>query len=157
MRLCRPAAAAGLLAITLGASSLANAQTAQNTQNAQSGAAPEDVVVARIDEDAVYLSDLEIERLGLPEQYRTIPLQQIYPQLVARVVERRLMAREAEKEGLADDPNVARLLRRAREALRFRLPRAAGAGRTDAHVPRAGLLLGGAKRKRSGFLRARGT
>ncbi len=114
MHFLPPLAAFGL-ATVLAAAPLG----AQTIQLGASGAGAEqagaDTVIARIDGDALYLSELEIERLGLPEQYRDMALEQIYPQLVASVVERRLMAREAERTGMAKDPIVARLLRRARD------------------------------------------
>ena len=52
-------------------------------------------MIARIGDEPVYLSELVMEHSALPQQYQQIPMQQIFPQLVTRMIERRLMSKEA--------------------------------------------------------------
>ncbi len=127
MRLLSPLAAlAPACALLIASAALAPlaAQTAQGGQTqaptasdaaTTDAAASGDRVVARIGDDPLYLSDLIVEQLALPPQYQQVPLDQIFPQLITRVIERRLMAAEAERAGMQDDPDIARLLRRARD------------------------------------------
>ena len=116
MRLRSPLAAVGLALAGLAGASTPAPLAAQTIQTGQPPAMPSgDTVIARIDGDPLHLSELVVEQLALPQQYQQIPLDQVFPQLVARVIERRLMAREAARVGLDGDPAVTRLLRRARD------------------------------------------
>ncbi len=116
MRLRSPLAAVGLALAGLAGASPPAPLAAQTIQTGQPPAMPSgDTVIARIDGDPLHLSELVVEQLALPQQYQQIPLDQVFPQLVARVIERRLMAREAARVGLDEDPAVTRLLRRARD------------------------------------------
>jgi len=86
---------------------------------AQQPSADEDTVVAIVDGVAVHRSELEEVARGLPEQFRQMPLQVLYGILLDRVIDFRLLANEAERLDVADDPAVEAALARARaEVLR---------------------------------------
>jgi peptidyl-prolyl cis-trans isomerase C len=81
---------------------------------AQQPSADEDTVVAIVDGVAVHRSELEEVARGLPEQFRQMPLQVLYGILLDRVIDFRLLANEAERLDVADDPAVEAALARAR-------------------------------------------
>jgi peptidyl-prolyl cis-trans isomerase C len=97
-------AAFGLLA--LGASALAQDQ-----------APAENPVVAVVNGEEVRRSDVEAVARSLPEQMRQAPLEQIYPMLLDRVIDFKLLADEAESQNLGDDPEVQPALELARESV----------------------------------------
>jgi peptidyl-prolyl cis-trans isomerase C len=51
---------------------------------------------------------------GLPEQFRQMPMETLYGILLDRVIDFRLLADEAERQGVGDDPEVEAALARAR-------------------------------------------
>ncbi len=77
-------------------------------------AAAEDPVVAVVEGEKILRSELEAAQAELPEQYRELPLAMIYDPLLARVIDRRLLAKEAERRGLATRPDVVAAIERAR-------------------------------------------
>jgi peptidyl-prolyl cis-trans isomerase C len=81
---------------------------------AQQPSTDEDAVVAVVDGVAVHRSELEEVARGLPEQFRQMPLQALYGILLDRVIDFRLLANEAERLDVADDPAVETALARAR-------------------------------------------
>jgi peptidyl-prolyl cis-trans isomerase C len=81
---------------------------------AQQPSTDEDTVVAIVDGVAVHRSELEEVARGLPEQFRQMPMQALYGILLDRVIDFRLLANEAERREVADDPAVEAALARAR-------------------------------------------
>jgi peptidyl-prolyl cis-trans isomerase C len=81
---------------------------------AQQPGADEDPVVAIVDGVAVHRSELEEVARGLPEQFRQMPLQALYGILLDRVIDFRLLANEAERLDVGNDPAVEAALARAR-------------------------------------------
>ena len=80
---------------------------------------PEDPVVAVVDGTEVRRSDVEAVARALPEQYRQVPLPQIYGMLLDRAIDFRLLANAAQEQDLAEDPAVEAALEKARtEVLR---------------------------------------
>jgi peptidyl-prolyl cis-trans isomerase C len=77
-------------------------------------AAPEDPVVAIVDGTEVHRSDVEAVARALPEQFRQVPLPQIYGMLLDRAIDFRLLANAAEEQDLAADPDVQAALAKAR-------------------------------------------
>lgn len=77
-------------------------------------AAADDPVVAVVEGEKILRSELEAAQAQLPEQYRQLPLEMIYDPLLARVIDRRLLAREAERRKLETRPEVKEALARAR-------------------------------------------
>lgn len=89
------------LSTLLVTSSLAMAQ-----DTAAQPAPPPDTVVATVNGDKITRADLLRFQESLPEQYRTMPLEMVYEPLLSRVIDTHLLAAEAKKQGLADDPVV---------------------------------------------------
>lgn len=69
-----------------------------------------DPVVATVDGDDIRLSEVIDTRSQLPLQYQSMPIEVMFPGLVERLIDMRLVAREARANGLADDPDVRREL-----------------------------------------------
>lgn len=95
------AAAFGLLAI----STAALAQGADNP------------VAATIDGTEILRSDVEAVMRTLPAQMQNAPIEQIYPMLLDRVIDFKLLEVEAENSNLAEDPDVLPALAEARAAV----------------------------------------
>lgn len=74
-----------------------------------------DPVLAVVNGAQIRKSDLEAAYQQLPEQYRQMPLEQIYEPLLDRVIDGRLLLAEAERENLAKDPKVQEDIQRARD------------------------------------------
>jgi peptidyl-prolyl cis-trans isomerase C len=64
-------------------------------------------VVARVDDTEIRRSDLLIAQMLLPESYRKLPLEAIYPLVLGQVIDNTLFVRAARAEGL-DDSAVLR-------------------------------------------------
>ena len=82
--------------------------------HAQQAAPAEDPVVAIVDGTEVRRSEVEAVARALPEQYRQVPLPQIYGMLLDRAIDFRLLANAAEEQDLAQDPDVETALAQAR-------------------------------------------
>jgi peptidyl-prolyl cis-trans isomerase C len=63
-----------------------------------------DPVVATVNGQPVRLSELEIAQQALPQQYRNMPLQAVFPALLDRIVDSKLVVQEGKKNKVADDP-----------------------------------------------------
>ena len=74
-----------------------------------------DPVVAVVNGKQIRKSDVEAVYATLPEQYRQMPLEQIFDPLVEQVVTSQLLLAKAEQEKVADNPEVEAQLERARE------------------------------------------
>lgn len=75
---------------------------------------PDDTVIARVNGQPVYVSELILLYEDLPPQYQQIPLQDIYEQLVARLIDRKLLTTEAFGKKQLEDKET---LRRAQYAV----------------------------------------
>jgi peptidyl-prolyl cis-trans isomerase C len=82
--------------------------------HAQQAAPAQDPVVAIVDGTEVHRSEVEAVARALPEQYRQVPLPQIYGMLLDRAIDFRLLANAAEEQDLAEDPDVQTALDQAR-------------------------------------------
>lgn len=69
---------------------------------------PGDPVVAKVDGQAIHLSDLKDAAQGLPESMRGMPPQTLYPMLLDQLIDGRLLVNQARKTGLDKDPSVQR-------------------------------------------------
>ncbi len=76
-------------------------------------AKPADPVIARVNGAEIHLSDLQQAALNLPDQYRQMPQQMLYPMLLDQLVDRRAIADYANKTGLDNDPLVKQAMDRA--------------------------------------------
>jgi peptidyl-prolyl cis-trans isomerase C len=79
-------------------------------------AAGQDPVIATVGDDKIHLSDLVAAEQGLPPQARAaLPQDQIYRQLLDRMVASKALVQQARAEGLANDPAVQRDIRQAED------------------------------------------
>jgi peptidyl-prolyl cis-trans isomerase C len=67
---------------------------------------PGNPVVARVDGTELRLSDVEAAQHNLPPQAQKLPLEQIYPMLLDRLVDGMLITEAGRKEHLDQDPEV---------------------------------------------------
>ena len=70
----------------------------------------EDPIIATVNGEAILNSDLTMFYDSLPQQYRQVAMVSLYDQLLEGLIESRLLAQEARKSGLMDDPTVKRRL-----------------------------------------------
>lgn len=94
-------AAIGLVALT-------------TTAFAQEQAGADDTVVATINGTEIFRTDIEFAAQALPEQMRQVPMEQIYPMLLDRVIDFKLLEVAAEDQKLGDDPEIQPALAQAR-------------------------------------------
>ena len=80
-----------------------------------SSAQTTDPVVAVVNGAQIKKSDVEAVYQTLPEQYRQMPLEQIFDPLVDQVVTSTLLLAKANEEKLADNPEVEAQLQRAHD------------------------------------------
>lgn len=107
-------ALAALFGLAGPASAQAPAAQAPAVQaSAAQGAA--DPVVARVDGTEVHLSDVQDAVQGLPTQYRSMPLQMLYPAVIDQLVDHMAVAAMARKQGLDKDQAVQHQMARAQE------------------------------------------
>ncbi len=69
------------------------------------------LVVARIDGNELHFSDVEAAQQNLPPQAKKLPLEQIYPMLLDRMVDGILVTKAGRKERLDQDPELQRRLK----------------------------------------------
>src|SRR6516165_10921208 len=67
---------------------------------------PPNTVVARVDGTELHLADVEAAQQNLPPQAQKLPLEQIYPMLLDRLVDGMLITKAGRKEHLDRDPEV---------------------------------------------------
>lgn len=63
-----------------------------------------DPVVATVNGQPVRLSELEIAQQSLPQQYRNMPLQAVFPALLERLIDSKLVVQEGRKSKTNEDP-----------------------------------------------------
>lgn len=74
-------------------------------------------VVATIDGRKIHLDVVKTAHSLLPNQYRAMPLDRIYPVLLDRVIDAKLLSSAGRKENLQNDPDVKRRLREMEDRL----------------------------------------
>lgn len=75
---------------------------------APSPAAGADPVVAIADGAAIHRSELLQMQAGLPEEYQQLPLEVLYPVMIERLIDAKLIVRAGRKEDLQNDAEVRR-------------------------------------------------
>ena len=120
MRTTRLAATAALLAALAG-TGLAQTAAAQDAPAAPAAtpaapAAKPDPVVARVNGSEIHLSDVQEAVASLPDEYRGLPPQMLFPMLLDQMIDRKAVVLLAEKQGLPKDPQVAKQMARAADA-----------------------------------------
>jgi peptidyl-prolyl cis-trans isomerase C len=98
----------GLATDPLGAADPSAVIPALNPMTA--GAPGANPVVARIDGVELRLSDVEAAQQSLPQQAQKLPLAQVYPILLTRLVDGALVTEAGRKQHLNQDPTVQRRL-----------------------------------------------
>jgi len=78
---------------------------------------PGNPVVARVDGVELRLSDVEAAQQNLPPQAKKLPLEQIYPTLLDRLVDGMLITKAGRKERLDQDPEVQSRLKQYEDRL----------------------------------------
>ena len=79
--------------------------------------AEDDPVVAVVDGAKIMRSDVVAAQQGLPKQYQALPFESIFPQLLEILVDAKLAAAEARRNGLMDDEDVKTAMARAEEQI----------------------------------------
>jgi peptidyl-prolyl cis-trans isomerase C len=72
--------------------------------------AKDDPVAAVVNGEKIYRSEVMFIVEALPEQFKQMPVAALYPQIIQRLVDRKLAAQAAKKEGYLDRPDVKRRL-----------------------------------------------
>jgi peptidyl-prolyl cis-trans isomerase C len=85
-------------------------------QAATPPAAKPDPVVATVNGSEIHLSDVQEAVAGLPDEYRNLPPQMLFPMLLEQLVDRKAVVMLAEKQGLQNDPLVKKQLARAEDS-----------------------------------------
>jgi len=67
-------------------------------------------VVAIVNGQPIYLSELEVAQQALPPQYRTMPLASVYPALLDRIADSKLVVADARKNKIEADSTFKRRL-----------------------------------------------
>lgn len=75
---------------------------------AQAAQPLKDPVVATVNGQPIRLSELEIAQQSLPQQYRNMPLQAVFPALLERIIDSKLVVQEGKKNKITDDPAFKR-------------------------------------------------
>jgi len=76
-----------------------------------------DDVVASVNGTPVYSSEINMLFQSLPDQYKRMPMQMLFPQLVDAVIDRKIVSQIAEKEGLLADETVRKRLTFTRDSI----------------------------------------
>ena len=67
-----------------------------------------DPIVATVNGHNIRLSELEVAQQALPPQYRSMPFQAVFPALLERIVDSKLVVQEAKKNKVNEDPAFKR-------------------------------------------------
>ena len=94
---------AAVVALGLGQAAPARAQTADSS------------VVARVNGEAITNTDMAMFHESLPAEYRQVPLETLYGQLLEGLIERKLLVMAARDAGLSDDETVKQRLAFAKD------------------------------------------
>ena len=94
---------------------LATSALAVLTLGAPVRAQTEDPVVAIVNGTQIKRSALEAAHEQLPDQYRQMPLEQLYDPLLDRVIDSQLLLVEAQKQKIGESPEVQAEVARARD------------------------------------------
>jgi peptidyl-prolyl cis-trans isomerase C len=107
----RPVRAALAFCIVAGMAGAAVAQQPGPKTPAQSAQPPADTpapakdpVVAVVNGQQIHLSDVEIAQQSLPQQYRNMPLAAVFPALLDRMVDSKLVEQDGRTNKVTDDP-----------------------------------------------------
>lgn len=74
-------------------------------QKPPQAAPPKDPVVATVNGQPIYLSELQVAQQALPPQYRNMPLSSVYPALLDRIIDSKLVVADGKKNKVEADPD----------------------------------------------------
>jgi peptidyl-prolyl cis-trans isomerase C len=80
-------------------------------------ASKDDPVAAVVNGEKIYRSEVMMIVASLPEQYRQMPAAALYPQIIQRLVDRKLLAQAAKKAGYLDKPEIQRRIEIGQEQI----------------------------------------
>ena len=83
---------------------------AQDQKPGAADAKAEDVVVAVVNGQKIMRSEVEFAAANLPQQYRQMPMQLIFPALLDQLIDAKLIASEGRRQNLQGDAEVKRKL-----------------------------------------------
>lgn len=112
-----PRGLAAALVLGLAGGLVPAADAAAQTAPAPAPAPAADPVVATVNGQSIRLSDVRRQQASLPPQYRQMPLQMIFPALLDRMVDVRLMVVEARKAEIQKTDDYKRRLAEIEEQL----------------------------------------
>ncbi len=76
-----------------------------------------DPVVAKVNGNPIYRSEIMLARQGLPPQYRQTPIEVVYGALLSQIINRKLIVAGARRQGLEKDPELTARLAEIEERL----------------------------------------
>ncbi len=103
-------AAAVVLAVGIGLAAWPRSAAAAETSEG-------DRIVAVVRGEEIHMSDVIALRDHLTEKYRDLPLEVMFPVLLERLIDQKLIAIEARESGIESDPEVRKRIARLRERL----------------------------------------
>lgn len=77
--------------------------------------ADKDPLLATVNGEGIYLSEVKEEIGNLPDQYRQLPAERIMPLMLNQLITNRLLLAEGNKQKLADSDDVKKKVERARD------------------------------------------
>jgi peptidyl-prolyl cis-trans isomerase C len=92
------------------------AQPTPPAASAPGAPAASDPVVAKVNGQAIHLSDLNFAAQTLPPELRSIPPQTLLPMLLEQQIDRKALVNEARRQGLDKDPAVERQMELAQDS-----------------------------------------
>lgn len=75
-----------------------------------------DPVVAKVNGQEIHASDVHEAIASLPDEYRNLPSNMLFPMVLDQLVDRKALVLFAQKQGLDKDPEVQRQIARAEDA-----------------------------------------
>lgn len=102
--------------LRLSAAAAVFAALAVSAQAQDAPASRPDPVVARIDGTEIHLSEVQEAAGSLPEEYKKLPPQMLFPMLIDQMIDRKAVVLLARKEGLEKDPAYIKQMARAEDS-----------------------------------------
>jgi peptidyl-prolyl cis-trans isomerase C len=81
-----------------------------DTKSLDLKANPATIIVAMVAENPIYLSEIHQMAQRLPEQYKKMSLDAVYPSLLTRAIDAKLVSLEGRKSGFSEDIDVKKRL-----------------------------------------------
>lgn len=108
-----PVLALGLILSALPAAAQTTNTTPETKPVEQAAIDPATTIVATVGGESIYLSEILQLIQQLPQQYQQAPMEQIYPPMLDRAIDSRLIAEAARKAGIQDRDEVKVRVKRA--------------------------------------------